>query len=148
MDRDRVTRLANTVAATASRRAAFGLAGVMGLSTLRTANARKRKKKKCKRCGDSGASSTLWAVVETDGTLMRGKGATGSEHDGSFVGLYTVAFERDVDQCAYALTLEEEDGLAFIGTPSAAQPPNVVTVVTRDDNGSPRDIRFHFIVTC
>jgi hypothetical protein len=147
MDRDRIAHFAKSVAATASRRAAFGLAGAMGLGTLRTASARKRKKKKCKRCGDSGANSTLWAVVDLDGTLIRGKGATESDHDATF-DTYTVAFNRDVDQCAYAVTLEDEDGLAFILTPTSEQPPNVVALATRDDNGSPRDIRFHLIVTC
>lgn len=147
MDRDRFARLAKSVAATASRRAAFGLAGALGLSTLGSAKARKRKKKKCRRCGDSGPSPTLWAVVDTDGTLIRGNGATGSDHDATF-GTYTVTFERDVDQCAYAVTLEGEDGFSFISTPSSERPPDVVTVAIRDDGGGPRDIRFHLLVTC
>jgi hypothetical protein len=147
MDRDSFTRLANSVAATASRRTAFGLAGALGLSTLDTAKARKRKKKKCKRCSNNGANSTLWAVVDTDGTLLRSKGATESDHDATF-GIYSVAFERDVNLCAYAVTLEDEDGFAFIVTPSSEQPPNVIEVAIRDDDGGPRDIRFHLLVTC
>jgi hypothetical protein len=44
------------------------------------------------------ASTALWAVVDVEGTLFRGSGVTGVQHNTT--GEYTVTFNRSVADCA------------------------------------------------
>ena len=56
----------------------------------------------------------LWAVVNPDGTLARGSGATASARAAGFAaGVYAITFNRNVAGCAYVAT---------IGAPSTTPP--------------------------
>jgi hypothetical protein len=57
----------------------------------------------------------LWAVVNPDGTLARGSGATASGRAAGFAaGVYAVTFNRNVTGCAYVAT---------IGSATSTPPP-------------------------
>lgn len=48
----------------------------------------------------------LWAVVNPDGSLSRGSGATASARAAGFAqGVYTVTFNRNITNCAYVATI-------------------------------------------
>jgi hypothetical protein len=94
----------------------------------------------------------LWAVVNTDGTLARGRGATSADSLG-VDGQYEVVFNRNVAGCAYAATLG--DAAASTGA------EGVVTVAPRDGNANAvfvqtfdvltsteADLPFHLVVFC
>jgi hypothetical protein len=94
----------------------------------------------------------LWAVVNADGTLARGRGATSSDSLG-VDGQYEVVFNRSVAACAYVATLG--DATASTGA------EGVVTVAPRDGNanavfvqtfdvltGVEADLPFHLVVVC
>jgi hypothetical protein len=67
-----------------------------------------------KLAADVTAKQPLWAVVNPDGTLARGSGATASGRAAGFAaGVYTVTFNRNIAQCAYVAT---------IGAPSTTPP--------------------------
>jgi len=91
---------------------------------------------------------TLWAVVNADGTLARGKGVT--EGDNVSTGEYTIAFKQDVSGCASSATLLNNSGFAFLDTIRATDllTRREVGVTTLDRNGVVRDTSFHLIVTC
>lgn len=44
----------------------------------------------------------LWAVVNANGTLARGSGATGATKPAT--GTYVVTFDRDISACSYTAT--------------------------------------------
>jgi hypothetical protein len=106
-----------------------------------------------------------WAVVAAgSGALIRAKGATGSAKLAT-MGLYTVAFDRDVSACAIQATIAD-GGTAVtpVGQVSAWRSPsatNTVTVRTAQDKadgeasdpdgGEPQDtnaLPFHITVLC
>jgi hypothetical protein len=94
---------------------------------------------------------TFNAVVNFDGTLARGRGATGAFHDGP--GVYDVDFTRDVSACAYTASIGEAGSLG-------ASEPGTVTVVGRsgtpkglyiqtfNKKGHAEDLAFHLILAC
>ena len=92
--------------------------------------------------------NTLWAVVDSDGTLARGKGVT--ESDNVSTGDYTTAFKQDVSSCASSATLLNNSGFVFLDTIRATDPltRREVGVSTLDRNGFVPDTSFHVIVTC
>jgi len=94
----------------------------------------------------------LWAVVNSNGTLARGRGATSAGSLG-VDGQYQVIFNRDVAGCAYVATLG--DAVASTGA------EGVVTVAPRSGNangvfvqtynvltGTEADLPFHLAVLC
>jgi hypothetical protein len=97
---------------------------------------------------DAGAS-TVYAVVNADGTLARGFRAASAQRLG--LGNYEVVFKRDVTNAAYVASI----GLA--GSIGAAN-PGEITVVGRNGNakgvfvtthssaGAPADAGFHLAV--
>ena len=93
---------------------------------------------------------TLWAVVNADGTLERGKGVIGTSKPGT--GDYRVTFNRDVAGCAYSATLDE----AAAGEISVFKKevggdettPQQVAVATRNSASTLVDKPFHLIVHC
>jgi hypothetical protein len=101
----------------------------------------------------SAAGLDTWAVVNADGTLVRGKGFAGGDPASHAAdGVYNVVFNRDVRACGYVATL----GHPSTGGPPSGQisvsshPTNVaaVRVRTENDAGVAADRGFHLAVTC
>ena len=92
----------------------------------------------------------LWAVVSSDGALVRKNGASLASK--LAVGEYQVVFGRDVSGCAYNGTIGSVDTAeppaGEIGTAQRAGSANAVTVVTRDSAGTKADRPFHLGVDC
>lgn len=98
-------------------------------------------------------ATLLSAVVEADGTLVRGCHATSASKGDVPVGSYVVTFDRDIRRGAY---------VGSVGMPGAAgiSPAGTVTVVGRagdtravyiamyDEDGNRVDRAFHLIVAC
>jgi hypothetical protein len=101
----------------------------------------------------SAAGVDLWAVVNSDGILVRGKGQGGGDPASrTGVGIYDAVFNRDVRGCSYQATL---GGVGTGGPPrgqvsvtSHPTNPNGVRVRTDDDAGTPADKSFHLAVLC
>jgi hypothetical protein len=103
------------------------------------------------RAQDFTQSSTVFAVVASNGALVRGNAATSSTRLG--VGTYEVIFNRAVAGCEYNAGLSDID---FSGT----IPPGEVSVAKRSGNrrgvfvktrnsaGTDADSPFHLIVSC
>ena len=90
---------------------------------------------------------TLWAVVDANGTLVRGKGAVSSNGGG---GAYGVFFNRDVSRCAYAATIGTRDVPAVLTATSAGAvgKPKVVEVFTLKTDFTRVGMAFHLVVHC
>ncbi|MDP8969752.1 MAG: cell wall-binding repeat-containing protein [Actinomycetota bacterium] len=107
--------------------------------------------------GPPGASATtLFAVVEVDGSLVRGSGVVSSERLDPVVpdGDYAVVFDRDISGCAYQATVGRP-GVNVGPTPGYAvvanwqdDPTNGVIVFTKGVDGAGADRGFHLTVTC
>lgn len=96
--------------------------------------------------------TTLWAVVETNGSLDRGgSGAVGSSLIFGPNG-YEVVFNRDVRKCAYIATVGEVSGgepsAGFIGVASRSEHANAVFVRTFNVKGEAAAESFHIAVFC
>lgn len=114
--------------------------------------------------GDTGATGpqgpagpggdSLFAVVEADGTLFHGSGATGVQHAVS--GEYVVTFNKNVDNCAAVAAPGGHKTTAPpaipVGIANAGTNGNTVTVLTRVVQAPgifvPSDRAFHLIVDC
>ncbi|MGH3040306.1 MAG: hypothetical protein ACRDNG_00935 [Gaiellaceae bacterium] len=108
-------------------------------------------KKHIKPRTDAHYQQRLWAVVEDDSTLVRGKRVTSVIEIGT--GRTVVRFNRSVVGCAYIATL------GFTGSTGIGPPGEVsvvgeggnargVWVTTRDSAGAPADRAFHLAVHC
>jgi hypothetical protein len=99
-----------------------------------------------------GKAIVLDAVVNADGSLARGQGATGSFSLSAGSGDYEVDFNRDVTGCAYVATLGNATaGTApngFITDAARNGNPDAVFVKTSDTAGNPADIQFHLVIAC
>lgn len=98
-------------------------------------------------------SADRWAVVNQNGTLARGKGATSSGYAfAGVLGSYRVVFNKNVSNCAYVATI----GTEFPSTPISGEiavAPDVsnvkaVHVVTRTSGGIATNKPFHLFVSC
>jgi len=100
--------------------------------------------------GPAGADATsLWAVVEEDGTLARGEGAVASSKVPGTTGRYTVQFNRDITNCAYQATPERIVSEIAVESEATSPPPDTTSVVTRTPDGSSLvDRKFHLAVFC
>jgi hypothetical protein len=101
----------------------------------------------------SAAGLNLWAVVNNDGLLVRGRGqAAGDPVGRTNTGIYHVIFNRDVRGCAYLATLGNPGtGGPPAGEVSVASHPanvNAVRVRTANPNGAVADRPFQLAVTC
>ncbi len=99
-------------------------------------------------------SATLYAVVNSDGTIARGDGNNNAGSPGKLgTGTYDIRFFRNITMCGYVATV----GLS--GT-SGSSAPGMVTVVGRagttnglfiqtfDASGAVSDRGFHVFVNC
>jgi hypothetical protein len=96
-------------------------------------------------------AADLWAVVEADGKLVRHVGAVSSQFLAH--SQYEVIFNRDVQSCAYVVTVGSADGKAFPQPGWAtvtARPGNAkgVAVQTHNHDGGPEQLPFHLFVSC
>ena len=89
---------------------------------------------------------TLWAVVNSDGTVDRGKGVTSSSKPDT--GQYEVKFNRDVSRCAYSATFDHNSGFIFIALRGTSIGSREVGVSTTDRAAVVRDSAFRLIVQC
>jgi hypothetical protein len=94
---------------------------------------------------------TYNAVVDSDGTLARGRGATGVLHNNT--GIYEVDFTKDVSACGYtaSIGLSVTVGGSAPGTVavvSRSGTPNGVYIQTFDNKGHASDLGFHLILSC
>ena len=89
---------------------------------------------------------TLWARVNSYGTLVKedSKGVVSGSY--SAQGIYEVTFNRNVSHCAKVATLRETIG--FIYTTESATSSTVVKVGTYTSNGNPANVLFDLIVKC
>jgi hypothetical protein len=91
------------------------------------------------------------AVVDADGTLARGRGATGTVHTDT--GIYEVDFKKDVSACGYTATIgmSGEAGGSPPGTVTVvgrSGTPNGVYIQTFNQKGHAADLGFHLILAC
>lgn len=94
--------------------------------------------------------ATLSAVVAANGTIQRGAGSAPTSR--LSVGTYEVRFQRDIRDCAYAVTA----GSAAAGNPTFGVPvvawrsnkPDGLWIQILDKNGGVIDRDFHVIVFC
>lgn len=94
---------------------------------------------------------TRTAVVNSDGTRVRGRGSTSSNLVNS--GEYDVTFNRDISACTYTATLGVSGtaGAVPAGSISVARSPagpNVVRVSTDNTSGADRNRSFQLAVNC
>lgn len=75
---------------------------------------------------DTGCACTLWAVVNTNGALLRNFRAIAATRVG--LGNYRVRFNRNVTQCSYQAT---------IGLPGVGGPPPAGEISVARANGFP-----------
>jgi hypothetical protein len=101
--------------------------------------------------GDDDDASTMFAVVNSNGTLARGRNAVSATRLGT--GFYEVVFRKDVRKCAYLGTI----GLS--GAAGASLPGEItvvgragndrgVFVTTHSSGGASADLGFHLAVLC
>lgn len=103
--------------------------------------------------GPAGSVSKLWAVAQATGALQRSAGTTSAGRLG--VGQYEVAFNQDIQQCAYLASVGSpvdianagnQQGFAVVGKKFGTG--NTVRVNTRANNGAAADRPFHLLVVC
>jgi Collagen triple helix repeat (20 copies) len=101
--------------------------------------------------GPPGEPATkLWAVVDHDGTLLRGSGVASVSHNSiTAVGEYAVTFTQDVSNCAYLATVGGTGGRgeAAVSTSGATGQVGVRTY-TEGGAFTPVDLPFHLAVFC
>jgi hypothetical protein len=104
--------------------------------------------------GQPGANaSTVWAVVNADGTIDRGVNVSQSASSHPATGQYQIVFVGvDISRCAYVATIgyPDDSGYAPAGmiTASNTMYMNVVGVATYSAAGVPADQPFHLAVLC
>jgi hypothetical protein len=98
----------------------------------------------------AGGSAQLFAVINSDGTIARDKGATLSVRQGT--GSYRVLFARNIRTCVFSVVLGNAtggfppSGTAAVAWSDAA--PEGVYIETRNVAGSVTDASFHLTVLC
>ena len=99
-------------------------------------------------------AKVLWAIVNSDGTLDRGKGATagGTGRPFGLPGTYEVAFERDITACAAIANPADETSPNVVGREVIATgrigDSTSVLVQVRDSAGLSIDSPFTVVVIC
>jgi hypothetical protein len=96
--------------------------------------------------GEAGDSATtLWAVVNQNGSLVRGSGVTETK-ELLLAGNYEVVFNRDVSQCAYSGTMAFTSGQIEVEERGGV--PDGVFVETFDAVGTHAQRKFNVEVFC
>ena len=97
--------------------------------------------------------TVLWAVVNPDGTLARGRGALAASRADAPTGAYEVLFDRNVRRCSYTATIglsgasgvSPPGEITVVGRSGA---PNGVFITTHDSTGALADRGFHLTANC
>jgi hypothetical protein len=93
----------------------------------------------------------LWAVMASDGSVVRSNGVIVASSKRNATGNYLVTFDRDVSNCSYVAS--PDDFFRAIALPNNGG-PNAVSVLTYGFTGetpvslTPSDVPFHLIVAC
>jgi hypothetical protein len=95
----------------------------------------------------------FYAVVDSDGTLARGRGAVSAERFAEGSGQYEVIFDRAVRNCAYVATIGISGSLGLsrpgeITVAARFENNRGVFVSTHNSTGVLRDRGFHLQVSC
>ena len=143
----------------------MGVLVVLGMSQATAQNNPNSQTSTSKLAADAGSGSVqattlkkvLWAVVKSDGTLARGKGALSATQFGVSNGTYGVRFDRDVTKCVYTATI----GLSAVqDTVTGTSPPGEITVAplvnvpngvfvsTHNSAGTSESRGFHLALNC
>lgn len=91
-----------------------------------------------------------WAVVDTDGTLVRKQNAKSATKLGT--GSYEVVFNSTLNHCSFLAT-PSTPGISgaptgFIGLSPRSGNNRAVFILTKDTTGANADLAFHLLVTC
>ena len=114
---------------------AGGLVSRVGLSAP-DAEARKRQ------------LTALWAVFNSDGTIVNAKGVDRTQSGNIGGGAYAVYFTRDVSRCALTASVNSLTGPSMISVTPFGGQPKVAQVNTNDAQGTPVNRAFSVLVTC
>jgi hypothetical protein len=112
--------------------------------------------------GDTGAPGTpgqsatkLWALVKSDGTLVRGSHVLQSFKYGGGNGSYELAFDQDVSNCTYVANKALETAgrgnsapAGEIGVRPLSTSAQGVSITTRDSAGALADSAYTIAVYC
>jgi Tfp pilus assembly protein FimT len=97
--------------------------------------------------GDKGEPATrLWAVLNADGSLVRGSGVAATSKLGAPAGSYEVLFSRDVTTCSYQATQSVIQGETLVQPRTGKA--NGVFVGTFTSAGASADRGVHLAVFC
>ncbi len=98
--------------------------------------------------GNPGAPATkLWAVVQGNGTLVRGSGTSGTdEKHGDGTGIYDVIFNQDVSNCSFQAT--DVSSEHFWWAEPGFQGSGSVRVVAHNTATTAEDAPFNLAVFC
>jgi hypothetical protein len=98
--------------------------------------------------GAAGAPATkLWAVVQGNGTLVRGSGTSGTdEKHGDGIGIYDVIFSQDVSNCSFQAT--DVSSEHFWWAEPGFQGSGSVRVVAHNTATVAEDAPFNLAVFC
>jgi hypothetical protein len=102
--------------------------------------------------GPAGEDATvLFAVVDEDGELVRGSGATGAAQLGT--GIYSVDFDQDISACAHSATIAMpthtgNPGDLTIGSAGRFAQVQGAYLRLYDRGGDLADHGFHLVITC
>lgn len=110
----------------------------------------KKAKKANKRLNELNVATVLYAVVASNGNLVRGSTGVTSSRLGP--GLYEVGFGRNLTQCAWVTSIGNGDAIPVSPgeTHSSLQPGSTTSILQQISNstGVLADRPFHVIVTC
>jgi hypothetical protein len=90
--------------------------------------------------------TTLWAVVESNATLRRGKGVVSVNRWGP-TGEYAVTFNRDVSRCVYAATTTDQ-AMGLINASSHFGDGVLVITGTAASTFTAANVPFNLVVQC
>ncbi len=91
-------------------------------------------------------TNPMWAHVLSDGSLSSGSRV--SLVSGTGTGAYVVDFDRDVSNCAYAVTPFINSGDVSDAGPAAADPDGVLVQISDPNSQTGADAEFYLTVTC
>lgn len=100
-----------------------------------------------KALGDLG-SAIMSAVVNDDGTLLRGEGVIASGEIPGFTGNYEVRFGRDVTACAFAVTGTRGSDYVLYAQYRSGKPDGIFVASTSKSSTSFVRSSFSLIVYC